>query len=175
MSVDLIPIPGFPGYSITRDGRVWSEKTSRRWKTGRWLTLVLSADGYPRVNLTLSGKKAVRTVHRLVWLAFKGTIPPEKQIDHIDRDKLNNALSNLRLVSITQNKLNSSRYKNSSSGHKGVYQNKQFAERGYRSWLGVVTHQHVQHRTPHFHTKEEALQAVKILRERVCGEFAYHE
>ncbi len=37
-------------------------------------------------------------VHRLVWLAFKGPIPDVMTIDHIDRCKTNNKLSNLRVV-----------------------------------------------------------------------------
>jgi len=42
----------------------------------------------------------------LVWEAFNGKIPAGLEIDHIDRDKHNNTLSNLRLVTHSENCLN---------------------------------------------------------------------
>jgi len=42
------------------------------------------------------------------------------QIDHIDHDRLNNKLSNLRLVEQKDNLLNKSLYKTSSSGISGI-------------------------------------------------------
>ena len=44
--------------------------------------------------------------HRIVWEAFNGKIPAGLEIDHIDRDKHNNTLSNLRLVTHSENCLN---------------------------------------------------------------------
>ena len=42
-------------------------------------------------------------VHRLVYEAFKGEIPEELEIDHIDRNKHNNNPDNLRLVTRKEN------------------------------------------------------------------------
>lgn len=42
-------------------------------------------------------------VHRLVYEAFKGEIPEELEIDHIDRNKHNNNPDNLRLVTRAEN------------------------------------------------------------------------
>jgi hypothetical protein len=44
--------------------------------------------------------------HRCVWEAFNGKIPVGLEIDHIDHDKHNNTLSNLRLVTHSENCLN---------------------------------------------------------------------
>lgn len=58
---------------------------------------------YLRVILCKDGKHKGKYVHRLVWEAFNGPIPPGMEINHIDEDKSNNALSNLELVTHKQN------------------------------------------------------------------------
>jgi hypothetical protein len=57
--------------------------------------------------------------HRLVWLYVHGKFPNE-QIDHINGDKLDNNIENLRDVSCQENKRNVSKYSNNRSGHTGV-------------------------------------------------------
>lgn len=41
--------------------------------------------------------------HRAIYQAFHGDVPDGKQIDHIDGDKANNDISNLRLVTASEN------------------------------------------------------------------------
>ena len=45
-------------------------------------------------------------IHRLVWMYHNGGIPLGMEIDHIDRDKHNNSIENLRLVTRTENQNN---------------------------------------------------------------------
>ena len=45
-------------------------------------------------------------VHRLVWIDANGPIPKGLMIDHINRDKHDNRLENLRLVTRSQNAQN---------------------------------------------------------------------
>jgi len=60
--------------------------------------------GYYQVNLTNANKvRSKHYVHGLVWEAFNGKIPEGLEIDHIDNDKNNNNLSNLRLVTRRDN------------------------------------------------------------------------
>jgi hypothetical protein len=62
--------------------------------------------------------------HRIVWEIHNGEIPINMQIDHIDGDKNNNTISNLRVVSNKLNSRNSSLRKHNTSGITGVVVNK---------------------------------------------------
>ena len=59
-------------------------------------------NGYEYVSF--SGK--AKLVHRVMWEIFKGKIPNGMEIDHIDCDRLNNAIDNLRVVTSSENKRN---------------------------------------------------------------------
>ncbi len=63
--------------------------------------------------------------HRVLWVMHYGSIPREKQIDHIDHNPLNNHISNLQLVTDAENKLNLPMRKTNKSGHRGVHWDKQ--------------------------------------------------
>ena len=58
--------------------------------------------------------------HRLAWLHYYGYWPID-QIDHINRDKADNRISNLRDVTNAENHRNRSANSNNKSGHLGVY------------------------------------------------------
>ena len=76
--------------------------------------------GYARRNVRLkdlNGRRTTKTIlmHRLVL----GT-PEGKETDHIDRDKLNNQINNLRVASSSENMFNKGADRDSRSGIKGV-------------------------------------------------------
>jgi len=78
----------------------------------------LSGDGY--IHFAFFGKK--RKAHRLAWLYVYGELP-NSLIDHIDGDKTNNKINNLRLASFEQNAANRHVVK-SKTGYRGVYESK---------------------------------------------------
>lgn len=78
----------------------------------------LTNKGYWRVQ---HQKKTIYQ-HRIVWELWFGPIPEGKVIDHIDRDKSNNKIENLRLVTNQENMTNQPQ--RTKSGYKGVYINK---------------------------------------------------
>ena len=75
----------------------------------------LNSSGYRQIKI--DGKRYM--AHRLAWLYIYGEFP-EHQIDHIDHDKANNRIENLRSVTHQENARNSSLSKNNSSGINGV-------------------------------------------------------
>ena len=71
--------------------------------------------GYVLVGL----KKYRYFAHRLAWLYMYGEFP-SSQIDHINQDKTDNRISNLRLVTPSENMQNVSQNPRNTSGAKGV-------------------------------------------------------
>jgi hypothetical protein len=59
-------------------------------------------------------------VHRIIYEMFYGEIPEGMVIDHVDRDKENNKIENLRAVSCKVNSRNTKRYSSNTSGVTGV-------------------------------------------------------
>jgi len=60
-------------------------------------------------------------VHRLIALSFIPNPYNKPFVDHIDKNPLNNNIENLRWVSLSENKMNSTKYKNNTSNQTGVY------------------------------------------------------
>ena len=88
-------IKGFENYSVSNDGEV------RNDRTGRILKPYLSTSGYYQVMM---GRKTVpQYIHRLVAIAFISNPDNKKQVDHIDGNKRNNCISNLRWVTASEN------------------------------------------------------------------------
>lgn len=75
----------------------------------------ISGHGYKQVR----HEGQVHLVHRIIWEYVHGEKPP-CCIDHIDHDKTNNKLSNLRLATHSENARNQSRHITNSSGFTGV-------------------------------------------------------
>ena len=91
-------IKGFKGYSVTEDGRVWSNKSNK------WLSQSVSYKGYLKVDLYQEGKRQGKFVHRLVAEAFlESPVGDAITVDHIDGDKINNRASNLQWLSVADN------------------------------------------------------------------------
>lgn len=90
-------------YKVSSLGRVWNK--IRNVEVSQVLTGVPQ---YKYVNMNLNGVFKLKRVHTLVAHAFIENDDPEnkKFVDHVDRDKMNNKLSNLRWVTQSQNKRN---------------------------------------------------------------------
>ena len=79
----------------------------------------VALDGYVTVNIRRRHYKC----HRLAWLYVYGTWP-KHDIDHINRNRSDNRICNLRDVTRQQNMCNAGDYPTNTSGRKGVYWDK---------------------------------------------------
>lgn len=95
----------------------------------RWLVDISRRMRAGSIAGTVAGKyRAIRVLgdryqeHNLAWLYMKGEWPPALglEIDHEDLDGLNNRWVNLRIATPSQNRWNSRRRKDNTSGVKGV-------------------------------------------------------
>lgn len=83
-------IPNFPKYSVTDDGRVWSNTS------GKWLSPTRDAYGYLQIGLFKNGKKNTRKIHRLVLEAYVGPCPDGMECLHKNGNSSDNRLANLK-------------------------------------------------------------------------------
>lgn len=96
------PIAGWVGlYEVSSDGRVRS--LPRPGCKGRVLRFGTTGNGYLTATFSANGKREARTVHRIVAEAFIGPKPDGMQTCHNDGDKTNNAASNLRYATQSEN------------------------------------------------------------------------
>lgn len=104
--------------------------------------------------------------HRLAWWWVYGDMPPE-EVDHINGDRADNRICNLRLATRRENTRNARVRRDNTSCLKGVSPERgKFRARitvnGKRIYLGA------------FSTKEEAYKVVCAARESLHGDFCNH-
>ena len=115
MGEEFKKIDDYDNYEVSILGNVRNSKTNLSLKPSK------KRDGYYHVHLYKNGIMKNFYIHRLIAYAF---IPnPENLpcIDHIDRDRTNNSISNLRWVSRSNNNRNKPKKQNTSSKFMGVY------------------------------------------------------
>ena len=140
-------IEEFNSYSISSDGRVMNNET------GRILKPMISTSGYYFVHLVKNRRKYTRYVHRLVGIAFIDNPLDRPQIDHLDGNKLNPAVSNLRWVTESENYMSfgdKSRAQNrkrsviavNESGHKITFESRKSAAEYFNCHPAKIKYNH---------------------------------
>lgn len=97
--MNVINVVGYEGiYAVSDTGIIFNIKKGTVMKTR------INIYGYEEVTLSSvkSGKSKMR-VHRIVYESFNGKVKDDLVIDHIDNNKLNNNLSNLRKLTNREN------------------------------------------------------------------------
>lgn len=92
--------------------------------------------------------------HRAIWAIHYGAWPT-LDLDHINRDRADNRLENLREATPSQNARNKSLASNNKSGVRGVYQDSEYG--GWRA--NIYTNEKKQIYLGAFKTREEAIAA----------------
>lgn len=118
-----------------------------------------------------SGYKVIRVlektyhVHRLGWLLHYGTLP--KMLDHINQDKADNRIVNLRIATPSENRSNSKVRSDSATGLKGV-------QPSGKKFMASVTKEGSRYYLGTYDTAHEAHCAYKGASIILYGEFACH-
>ena len=118
--MNLKPIKDYPNYSFDLNtNQVYSHYSNKYKKP------FLNKDGYYKITLYKNGKEKKFLLHRLVYEAHNGEIPENLCIDHIDNDRQNNNITNLRLCNRSENQHNRKVSKNNKLGYKNIRLTKQ--------------------------------------------------
>lgn len=104
--------------------------------------------------------------HRLAWFYVHGKWPAH-ETDHIDRNRDNNAIANLREATIAQNARNRGKAPTNTSGVKGVSWSKATGK-----WWAQFKRNGIHHNLGHFVSKAEAAKIYADAVARFDGEFA---
>jgi hypothetical protein len=87
----------YKGYTVHSDGRILKKRGSG------FINPNTNQSGYHFFDAMENGVKFRFLVQRFVWEAFNGPILDDLTVDHIDANKTNNDISNLRLLTRVEN------------------------------------------------------------------------
>jgi hypothetical protein len=136
-------------------------KTDRKNQIKKgYLAGCINTTGYRLVRLNSERYLA----HRVIFLMHKGFLP--KYVDHIDNNPLNNKIENLRECTFSQNKCNTPKYKNNTSGEKGVSWSKD-----RNKWVASVQYLNKKIYVGRYVNFEDAKYAVREKRKELHGKF----
>ena len=157
-------IDGYINYQVSNIGRV------RNSNTGRILTNTLSNRGYYEVRLSCHTNRIHHLVHRLVANEFLEKLDNLTYyvVDHIDRDKTNNKVYNLRYATQSQNELNKAKNLNTktTSVYKGVC-------RQQGKWISNIRFEGKIYHLGSYDLEEEAAVAYNMKALELAEEHAY--
>ena len=89
--------PIYSQYSASKDGQILGKKRKRILKG------TIFANGYKYFTLYAGNVPKSYLFSRFVYESFKGNIPDDEEVDHIDNDKENNSIKNLQLLTHKEN------------------------------------------------------------------------
>jgi len=131
----------------------------------------LRTTGITKGYIYIKFKNTVYRANRLAYYMHHGKDPLEKLVDHIDGDKSNNKINNLRLATKSQNAMNRVNLaSNNTSGIKGVH----WCNRASK-WVASIKVNAVQKFLGYFINKEDAIKARKEYEIKYFGEFRRRE
>lgn len=117
-----------------------------------------------RLQVTID--KNAYFLHRLVWMYVHGDDPGLQEIDHKDRNPLNNRIDNLRLADRQQQVANQSLRSDNTSGHRGI----SFTKSNGR-WRALIRVDGSRKHLGYFDTAEEAAAAYEHAALQRHGQF----
>ena len=139
-----LPVEGHPTLEVSNYSKI--RRVEDKYVLGERVD-----GGYYKVRVRYQDRVVNLRVHRVLAKAFIQNPDNLPVIDHIDGDRLNNALSNLRWCTVAQNNQNSRKRKQNKSGFKGVSWHKQV-----RKWQASIKVNRKSHYLGYFTRLEDA-------------------
>ena len=136
----------YPSYLIYDDGKVFSKKRNK------FLKPRINTHGYCHVVLFENSKQKNHSIHRLVAIHYIPNPDMKPQVDHINRDKTDNRIENLRWATRSENQQNVGIRNTNTSGVKNIYYDKSI---DYWKFQKRINNKLTR---KHFKTKEEAIE-----------------
>lgn len=129
-----------------------------KWQFVSKYNWYLGKTGYP-----VCYELGMMQLHRFVYThTFGQKIPTQFFVDHIDRNKLNNTDSNLRLATPQENSFN----KTTTSNKKGV---RKISENNYSA---CIVKNKIKHEIKNIPTEQQAAEIYNLMAEELFGTFA---
>lgn len=136
----------------------------KNWNT-RWAGKEAMTATHKKGYLCGNFMRKLFLAHRACWEIYYGA-PPKNQIDHINGNKKDNRICNLREVENRENHLNMPIRSDNKSGHHGVAWDNR-----YSMWCATIKANDKKVHLGYFHEKQDAVKARKIAE----SFYGYHE
>ena len=124
--------------------RAWTTKWS-----GKKIAIKQQNNGYHGIRID----RALIMLHRLIWVLHYGDWP-KGEIDHINGDKYDNRIENMRDVDKSMNMRNQKVRSDSTSGFPGV-----FYSNYHKAWRAIIRTREARKHLGSFKTREAAIEA----------------
>ena len=149
-----------------RDGKLfWKIKPCQRVRIGDEEG-VLNNYGY----LLVRYKGKTHVAHRIIYQMAEGFIPQGYDVDHVNGNRCDNRIDNLRVATRSQNAWNSCKRKSNTSGFKGVSWNSVA-----KKWQAQIMKFRKKINLGYFTTVEGAYAARLAAEKEIHGDFAATE
>lgn len=142
-----------------RDGKLFRKISQGSSKKGK-----LAGNEFNRGYRQVSIKNKSYLEHRVIFLMHNGYMP--EFVDHIDKDKTNNKIENLRAATKSQNSMNCYLRKDSNSGIRGVTWDKSRSK-----WLAQIQINNKHKFIGRFELLDDAKEAYEIKAKKYFGDF----
>ncbi len=134
------------------------------WKDNNHFIEPINQNGY----LVFKHNNRYYSYHRVIWTLFNGNIPDKMIVDHINNNRSDNRIENLRLATKTENSQNTLKtQKKKSSKYKGVYYSS-----AKDRWIAKTMFDGKPYHIGTYRTEEDAHRAYKEATQILFGDFA---